>query len=81
VTNILGDDSLIHNKAKTTPKSIAAPPRSTARVRQDGDSTGNLGLGLVICLFMLCYWFLFSYMNDTLFKSFSMHLYVLSYMI
>jgi len=50
VTKILGGDSFIKKK---TLKSIEGR-RSAARVRQDGDSTRDLGLGLVICLFMLC---------------------------
>jgi hypothetical protein len=44
---------------------------------------GTLGLSLVI-VFLLCYVLLFFFiiiMNDTLFKSFSMHLYILSYMV
>jgi hypothetical protein len=82
VTIILGDNSFIH-KNKKNPEINRGLLRSAARVRQDGDSAGELGLGLVICLFMLsvvgfCFFF---YMNDTLFKSFSMHLYIPSYMI
>jgi len=65
-----------------TPKSIEGSPRRRAplaRVRQDGDSTGDPWTKLGNCFFiMLCV--VFFTMNDNLFKSFSMHLYILSYM-
>jgi hypothetical protein len=52
----------------------------------DGMATplGTLGQGLVVCLFMLCivgFCFLFCYEWFTLFKSLSMHLYILSCMV
>jgi len=82
VTKILDGDSIIHKTKKTRNQSrAAAPPRGCDRM---ATPLGTLGLGLVICLFMLCiigFYFLFFYMNDTLFKSFNMHLYILSYMI
>jgi hypothetical protein len=75
-----------HNKTKDPEinRGFASTPRSAARVRQDGDSTGDprTKLGNLFVYAMYC-WFLFFvfFMNDTLFKSFSMHLYILSYMI
>ena len=78
MTIILGGDSFT-NKTKT-PKPIEDRRAPLTRVREDGDSTGDPRTRLGI-LFVFCHVLLFSYMNDTLFKSFSMHLYILSYMI
>ena len=62
MTIILGDNSLIHNKTKDPEinRGFAAPPRSAARVLQDGDSTGDprTKLGNLFVYAMYC-WFLF----------------------
>jgi len=56
--------------------------RSAARVQQDDDSTGDpwTRLGNFFLLILYVVVFLFA-MNDTLFKSLSMHLYILSCMV
>jgi len=82
MTIILGGDSIIH-KTKD-PEINRGSPRHRAplaRVRQDGDSTRDPRTKLGNCFFYYAMCCLFSYMNDTLFKSFSMHLYILSYMV
>jgi len=79
--------TLFFTKTKT-PKSI---PRS-GKGRRDvafsrgcdmmATPSGTLGLGLAVCLFMLCIiGFCFCYEWFTTFKSFSLHLYILSCMV
>jgi len=54
-----------------------------ARVQEDGDSTGDPRTRLGNCYYYYYYYYYamccYFPMNDTLFKSFSMHLYILSY--
>jgi hypothetical protein len=82
VTKILGDDSFKSKQKNQNQSRIAVTPCSAARVRQDGDSTRDPWTKLGNCFFLLRYVLLFFIiMNDTLFKSFSVHLYILSYMV
>jgi len=80
VTIILGGNSFIHKNKR--PRNQSRDRRAPlARVRQDGDSTGDPRTKLGN-FFLLCYVLMFFFaMNDTLFKSFSMHLYIMSYMV
>jgi hypothetical protein len=79
VTKILGGDSLIHNKTKDPEINRGSPRRRAplARVRQDGDSAGDPWTKLGNCFFIMLCVVVFFTMNDNLFKSFSMHLYIL----
>ena len=87
MTIILGDNSLIHKKKKPdmNPRSREGSLRRRAPLRgcnRMATALGTLGLGLVICFFMLCLvGFCFLYEWFTLFQSFSMHLYILPYMV
>ena len=78
MTIILGGDSLSHKRNKD-PETNRGSSRGCDRM---ATPLGTLGLSLVIVFFiiMLCVVVFFT-MNDTLFKSFSMHLYILSYMV
>jgi hypothetical protein len=86
VTIILGGDSLIH-KNKNPEIKFPAPGRvchDAALMRgcnRMATPLGTLGLGLVIFLLMLCFVVFLFAMNKTLFKSFSMRLYILSCMV
>ena len=84
VTKILGGDSKEPNQQNRTKRKSPVECRKTnfhffLGCDRMATPLGTLGLSL-ICLFVyvMCYWFLFSY--DALFKSFSIYLYILSYM-
>jgi hypothetical protein len=87
VNIILGGDSFFH-KIKdleiNSPLREGSPRRcSLVRVRPDGDSTRDpwTRLDNFILFFVYTMCCCFFNMNDTLFKSFSMHLYIISYMV
>jgi len=84
VTKILGGDSFTHKQKSQNQLRVAVMSRSAVRVRHDGDSAGDPRTRLGNCFLvhaMCCCCFFFFTMNDTLFKSFSMHLHILSYMV
>ena len=86
MTIILGGDSLFHNRKTPTSNPRYGGSVAAMSSSREGATGWRLHWGLRTRLdngfvYAVCYWFLFSYTNDTLFKSFSMHLYILSYMI